>query len=934
MVRPETYFLKWATRRRRRCGVDLRAPGYGLAAALGLALAAPGLSGVGKQENQSAGTPPTFETVRPVLEAHCIKCHGDGLRYAKLDLRDREAMITGGRSGPALVPGNPDRSLLFTQVATGKMPLEGEPPLSETQVELIREWIAGGARTGVHPAAIAASGPGVSYGVSKADRNFWSFRTPLRPSIPEVQHNNRARTPVDAFILKKLEAEGLTLSKDADRRTLIRRAFFDLIGLPPTPDEVDSFVADEKPDAYERLLDRLLASERYGERWGRHWLDAVGYADSDGHWDSDNPRKSAYRYRDYVIRSFNVDKPYDEFLLEQVAGDEMVNLSGEQLEPETIARLEATGYLRTGADPTYEDYDLREYRYTAIDNTIRNFGSSALGLTMHCAKCHDHKFDPIPQRDYYRLEAILKPAYDPDNWIVSEKRGFAEAPLAERERARIHNEPLDKKITSLKETREQQRFAYEDQILAKKLLRFPEALRRDLKAAIRTELEERSDVQRYLAGKFEEELKIEEDELNKAFPEFKDKDTEIEKTIKAVEAKRLVFPHIRGLADMGSTVPDTFLRVRGEYDNFGEKVEPGPLAVLSDPRRPFQVPDLGDGAQTAGLRTALARWLVHPDHPLTARVMVNRIWHYHFGNGLVRTPDNFGKKGERPTHPELLDWLATEFVRGGWSTKAMHKLIMTSTVYRQGSLSSELGARVDGENRLWWRMPLRRADAEAIRDSMLAVAGTLNFEMYGPPVPVQIDKEGEVITAAEPSAWRRSIYLQQRRSRMLTLLQLYDAPVMEFTCPRRSRSTLSTQALHVRNSDFTILQAKYFARRILDEKPKVKNDARVDYAFRLVFGRPASDKEQRMSRGFLERQVDSHERVLAEPQSEPVESTTSVASHADTLDALPADGEGKEAPEPPPVPEPEAEPQSPAEFLAWSDLCHMLLCANEFVYID
>ncbi len=855
----------------------------------------------GQEKKPDAEERSTFLDVQSVLETHCFNCHGADRREGNLDLRTRETMIQGGQSGSAVVPGDGDVSPLLEMISSGKMPPQGEPRLSQAQIALIRQWIAGGALAPAHRREVAVA---ELSGVNDDDRSFWSFRSPVRPEVPPVEHGARVRTPIDAFILRKLEEENLRLSREADRRTLIRRAYFDLIGLPPAPEDVRAFVADLEPRAYERVVDRLLASPRYGERWGRHWLDAVGYADSDGHWDSDNVRESAYRYRDYVIRSFNADKRYDQFLLEQVAGDEMVDLSAEKLEPDMVARLEATGFMRTGADPTYEDYDLREYRYTAIDNTIRNLGSSVMGLTMHCAKCHDHKFDPISQRDYYRLEAILKPAYDPDKWIVSEKRGFTDAALAEQEQAAVHNKPLDERITGLAEQLKEQRLAREDQLLEKKLIALPKILRMDVKAALRTGEEDRSEVQRYLVAKFGDQLEIDEEELTGAFPGFKEQDAVLEKAIEALKEKRIELPHIRGLRDVGAEVPDTFVRLRGEFDAFGEKVAPGPPSMLRDPNRAFEVPNLGAEARTSGLRTALAQWLVDPEHPLTSRVMVNRIWQYHFGEGLVRTPDNFGLKGQRPTHPQLLDWLAREFVRRDWSLKAMHKLIMSSSVYMQSSQMDETAAAADPENRLWWRVPLKRIEAEAFRDSMLAVSGILNLEMYGPPVPVEVNEQGEAVTTNDADTWRRSVYLSQRRSRMLTLLKLFDAPVMEYTCPRREKSTLSTQALHLLNSDFTILMAQHFARRILDEMPAAGEEERIDHAYQLAFAREPSDRELKWTTRFLEQQEENH---LAAPPP-------------------PAAEQAEPAPEEPPEPE--------SRLLAWSDLCHMLLSASEFVYID
>jgi hypothetical protein len=840
----------------------------------------------------ATSSPVLEKDILPILQAKCLACHGEEKPKARLDLRSRAGMLKGGEHGAALVPGAADKSELWRKITADKMPPGDKPKLSETEKALVRAWIEAGANdTG---AGVVTDSP--EAGVTDADRNFWSFKKPVRPAVPVVVAKERVRNPIDAFVIAVLEKKSLSLSPEADRLTLIRRATFDLTGLPPTPVEVGAFLHDSSPDAYEKLIDRLLASPRYGERWGRHWLDLAGYADSEGILDADYVRSAAWRYRDYVIRAFNSDKPYDRFLKEQIAGDELVDYwtayeTQKELSPEVIEGLVATGYLRCASDTSRPDFvtikNAPGYYYQTLDDTVRIVASSTLGLTIQCARCHSHKYDPIPQTDYYRLEAVFMGAYRPAQWVPQVERHLFEMSAAQDKENKENNARIDAAVAPLRKQIEELQKQFGERLFNERLAKLPEAIREDVKTALATEAAKRNEVQKYLAGKFQNELRPEPKTLAKlltdTYPEFKTKHQEAEAVIRAEEAKRRTFPEIRALYDLPGEVKTPLLR-RGDYTKPGPEVQPGTLAVVAT-TKPFVWTLPAKEAKTSGRRLAFAEWLTQPDHPLTSRVLVNRLWLHHFGEGIVSTPENFGRAGSAPSHPELLDWLATELVAQGWSQKAMHRLILTSSVYRQTSTFNPAthanAKQADPDNRLLWRQRLRRLDAEAMRDTILSVSGNLNLQTYGPPVPMQHHGSGEVTTPADASGNRRSIYLQVRRSQPLTLLQVFDQPVMETNCTRRGVSTVSSQALTLLNSDALIQQANAFAGRVLDENP---NDA-IGYALQIAFGRPATDTERAKLNAFLEAQA--------------------------------------------------ARYQGPdAKRKALTDLCHMLLSANEFAYID
>jgi hypothetical protein len=846
-----------------------------------------------------ADTPRFEQDVRPVLTAHCLKCHSAGKKpRAGLDLRTAAGLFRGGESGPALVPGSAERSLLFQMIRKEEMPPRGNPRLTVGEVALLRRWIDAGApadETGV------AGVDAVVARITEQDRNFWAFRKPVRPPVPSVRDTARVRTAVDAFVLARLEAKGLTFSPDADPATLVRRVYLDLLGLPPSPEEADAFLNDPHPDAYERLVDQLLASPHYGERWGRHWLDAAGYADSIG---GDNdpgqvfPREGMDRYRDYVVRSLNDDKPFDRFLLEQLAGDEMDDWrTAPALTPEMREHLIATGFLRTTVDHTYEDELNRPFeRYQVLHDTIENLTTNLLGLTVACARCHDHKFDPISQVEYYRLLAALKPVYNPEAWVKPQDRHLDDVSAKEKEAIDRHNAAISRQVADLNGRIAALRKPYERRLAAVKLAALPEAIRADTEAALATPADKRNAVPKYLADKLGPAVRVSPEEITRSLSDAdRARVAALTQEIAALNGRRRSVGKIQAAWEAGPA-PPTYLFRRGNLATPGAEVQPGFLAVLTDPGSPVLIPSV-PGGTSSGRRTAWARWLTRPDHPLTARVFVNRVWQHYFGEGIVATSDNFGHLGARPTHPELLDWLATEFVRGGWRVKALHRLLVTSTVYRQASAPGPRPAgapdpeAVDPGDQFLWRQRLRRLESEVIRDSVLAVSGTLDRTMGGPPVPIEPRPDGLVVVPDRglptPTArWRRSLYLFSRRNYNLTLLNVFDQPVMATNCTRRIASAVPLQSLTLLNDAVMLEQADHFAARVAaaDTDPR----RQVETAFRLAFARRPTAAEAASSAAFLSKV----ERDYAA----------------------------------------EGLPRAEAERKALARLCHMLLCANEFLY--
>jgi hypothetical protein len=799
-----------------------------------------------------------FESdVRPIFKAYCFECHGEGEKLkGQLDLRLRRLITQAGKSGPALVPGRHDASLLFEKVAQGAMP-PGKKKLSTAEVARIGRWIDEGARTaGPEPLTVATG-----WHPTTQDRSFWAFQPVHRPNVPLVRHSDQVRTPIDTFLLAQLEAHDLTFAPEADKRTLIRRVYFDLAGLPPAPEDVSRFLADTQPDAYERLIDRLLASPHYGEHWGRHWLDVAGYADSDGYTGEDTVRPLAYKYRDYVIRSLNADKPFDEFIREQLAGDEMVPAPYRDLSPGDVEKLTATGFLRMVPDGTGSGtVEQPVARNQVVADTIKVVSSSLLGLTIGCAQCHNHRYDPIPQTDYYRLRAVFEPALNPKNWRTPAQRLIALATTDDRARAA----QIEVEAAKIDQERLKKQQEYIEQTFEKELAKLAEPQREPIRTARKTPVARQTTEQKKLlkdhpsvnvtAGS----LYLYEQKAANDLKSYADKAA----AIRATKPKEDFLP---ALTEVPHQVPTTYLFHRGDHDQPRQAVEPGGLTILDD-MDPLKLPAKEPARPSTGRRLAFAHWLTDGRHPLTARVLVNRVWMHHFGRGIVGTPGDLGFLGERPTHPELLDWLADEFVAGGWRLKRLHKLILTSRIYRQSSQRDSIKDKIDPDNRLVGRMRVRRLEAESVRDAMLTVSGRMNPTPFGPPVPIRVDEVGQVVvgidttdSAGRPtgkviplhgSEWRRSVYIQVRRSRPLAVLEAFDAPLLEPNCESREASTVAPQSLLLMNNEFVLAQAEAFARRVRRASGEEAR-AQVTCAWGHAFGREPAEHEVADAMAFL-----------------------------------------------------------------------------------
>jgi hypothetical protein len=752
------------------------------------------------------------------------------------------------------------------RIEKAEMP-PGKKKLTPAQADLIGRWIAAGAPT-LRPEPTTSGAEGA---FTHEEQTYWAFQPIRRLVVPKVAHSERVITPVDAFVLAPLEARGLTLSPEASKRALLRRASIDLTGLPPTPEETAQFLTDTAPDAYDRLLDRLLASPRYGERWGRHWLDVAGYADSEGYTAEDTIRKDAYKYRDYVIRSFNADKPFDLFIQEQLAGDEMVRPPYENLTPEAIEKLTATGFLRMAPDGTAAGVDQAVARNQVIADTIKIVSTSLLGLTVGCAQCHSHKYDPIPQTDYYRLRAIFEPAYDWKQWRSPPARQVSLYTSADRKKA----QEIEAEAARIDAERLKKQEEYIGKTLDKEIAKLPEPMREPARAARNTPQPKRTPEQTQLLKDYPS-LNVSAGSLylsdHKAAEDLK----QYASRAAAVRATKPVEEYIRALTEVPGQVPTTFLFSRGDHSQPKQALSPGDLTIL-DRAHVAKIPVRDPALPTTGRRLAFARTLTDGKHPLTARVLVNRVWMHHFGRGIVGSPGDLGVLGERPTHPELLDWLADDFMTNGWQLKRFHKLIMRSAAYRQTAsiVESKPGAgpspqAIDPDNRLLWRMPVRRLEAEAIRDSILAASGKLTIKMFGPPVPVMEDEVGQFVVGIEnkngenrPGAviplhgeeFRRSIYVQVRRSRPLAVLDTFDAPAMEPNCEARAASTVAPQALLFMNNDFVLSQSAYMAERVQRE---AGGDARaqIALAWRLAYAGEPTEDEAKEAVAFLAAQAE------------------------------------------------------------------------------
>ncbi|MFO0952805.1 MAG: DUF1549 domain-containing protein [Isosphaeraceae bacterium] len=712
-----------------------------LAAALGLLLYAPTAraqappTSADHAEAMKNGLALFKAKVRGVLVANCLECHGGKSVKGEFDLSDRRPLVSSGA-----IEGGGKASHLYALITHAEEPHmpHKRPKLPAADAEAIAKWIDLGApydrplKEGPLAAAARPEGP------TAEDRNYWAFR-PLRPAAPPaVRDASWPKTPVDRFILAALEAKGIAPNGPADRRALIRRVSFDLVGLPPTPEEVDAFLADRRPDAYERLVDRLLASPRYGERWARHWMDVARFAESHGY-EQDYDRPHAYHYRDFLIRALNADMPYDQFVRWQLAGDELA--------PNDPQAMAATGFLGAGAFPTQlTEAEFESARYNELDDMTATTGTAMLGLTVGCARCHDHKFDPISIGDYYRLATTFTTAI----------RSEIDLPLGPG------GKPTKVQVTS------------------------------------------------------------------EGFPHTKH------------HADDRGFPHF---------YPTTYVLSRGDPEQKKNEAEPGFLRVLmaqGDRDSAWKVPPPAGWTRTSFRRATLARWLTDAEKgsgALAARVMVNRLWQHHFGRGIVATPNDFGAQGDRPTHPELLDWLADDLVRGGWQLKRVHRLLVTSAAYTQSSRSDESRARVDRENLLLWRYTPRRLEAEPVRDSLLAVSGRLDGTMYGPGT-------------LDPNMRRRSVYFFIKRSQLIPAMMLFDWPEHLVSIGRRSSTTTAPQALLFMNSPLGRSAAEGLASRL----DPARTPESVREAYRIAFGREPEPAESGAAASFLAAQAAAHAR--------------------------------------------------------------------------
>lgn len=843
--------------------------------------------------------PPSFEKdVLPLLTAKCHDCHGGDVQEARLDLRTLSEILRGGENGPAIVRGEPHSSLLMDLVANGQMPPGKDDKLSAEELGLLRRWIKAGAPANEKFVALSPHAQ-----VTEADRNYWAFQPPRKVAEPPVRNEARVRSPIDRFLLSRLEQKALGFSPDADKAVLIRRAYLDLIGLPPEPAAVDAFLKDERPNAYERLIDELLKSPHYGERWGRHWLDAAGYVD--GKLDNDlgtmYPNNGIWRYRDYVIQAFNDDLPFDQFLTEQLAGDELVDWRGaETFDARAKSLLTATGFLRNVDDHTdFDQYGI-EKRYEVLNETLDMFSTAVLGLTFECCRCHNHKYDPLPQRDYYRLMACFEPAFNPHAWKKPKDRYLADVSPKERAAIDQRNAEIDQQVAELSKGEAALRQQVRQRVLETRFNSIPEVIRGDVRQAVELKADQRSEVQKYLAEKFAKTLTIADADIDTAL-------TEAEKTSlktsaeqrTALSAQKKSYGVIQALWDVGPP-PVSHVHRRGNVKAHGVLVQPGFPEILQPVVTSANATAEGTKGETSGRRLALARWLTQPDHPLTARVFVNRVWHHHFGRGIVETLGNFGHSGSQPSHPELLDWLAVDFIQHGWSIKRLHRQIMLSTAYRQSSRrpargldeSTGSGESLDPDNRLLWRMNLRRLEAEVVRDSVLAVSGSLDRTAGGPPVEITNPADGlsEAKPAPTPtSPNRRSVYLFARRVYPLKFLEIFDAPIMPVNCTQRMNSATVLQSLAVLNSEFLFAQSDALAARISAVAgPEVGE--RVKLGFQIVFSRQPAESELAKSIAFLTEQEQGYVST--------------------------------------------GNPAEKARQLALADFCHMLLSSNEFLYVE
>jgi len=825
--------------------------------------------------------------IQPILEQNCLGCHGPSMQSSRLDLSTSEGALRGGARGSAIVPGKAEDSRIYRMISgldKPQMPLGGNK-LTDEQIAAIKNWINQGAKwDGVTVGAkVPADATHALVDMNKvpqisADaRNYWAFKLPMQAPLPQT-----ARTfsnPIDRFLEKAREQKGLKVAPKADQLTLVRRAYMDLIGLPPTPEEVEAYMKDTAPGTWERLIDKLLASPHYGERWGRHWLDAARYADSSGY-ENDTDQPNMWRYRDYVIKAFNEDKPYNTFVKEQIAGDEIPNRTDDS--------LIATGFLRAGPRVRNHEHANPARRYDYLDDVLGAIGKGMLGLTVQCARCHDHKFDPITQKDYYSMEASIF--------------GYVEVeyPLGPREEADAYMRKITEiteKVAALKDQIDAIDKPYHDKLALEEIRKkFPPEVVRAVEKpeSERTPGEKLIAIQVLDTGGGRSTAAAVDKIMS---PEDAAKKKALNDQIAAINAETPPTPPLASIVTDGDwrsvalgygdrnegacpkceleyvgagkfidfgpgkgnyKVPPSYFLLRGDPDSKAYPMKPGFISVITTGNPPTELPP-ADG-RTSGRRLALAEWIISRDNPLPARVIVNRIWEHHFGKGIVPTLDNFGKMGEQPSNQELLDWLAVEFMNKGWSIKQMQRLIMTSEAYQMASeYNDEASAKIDPEDTYLWRYRIQRLEGEIIRDNILSVAGSIDLKMGGPAIFPHVDDSfiktlfrGIYRNPEGDSAdqWRRSIYIYQKRTLPNPMLQVFDLPDMSQSFGARYVSTVPTQALQLMNDDFVLNQAQLFADRV---KKEAGNDVakQVDLAYRIALTRPPTEREKSLATDMI-----------------------------------------------------------------------------------
>jgi mono/diheme cytochrome c family protein len=793
---------------------------------------------------QSKGSVDFVRDVQPIFQARCTSCHGSEVQMSELRLDQRHSALKGGKSGiPAIVSGKSSESLLIRYVS-GIDPKTIMPPTGERlgaeQVALLRQWIDQGA-----PWPEETTVPKRS---SREASDHWAFKSVQAPAVPPVKNSAWVRNPIDNFVLAKLESKSWTPSPLAEPRALLRRIYLDVIGMPPSLAEQESFLQSPTPEALDGVTSGLLARSNYGERWARHWLDLVRYAETNGY-ERDAIKPHVWRYRDYVIRSLNDDKPFDRFIVEQLAGDELPDVNAET--------LTATGFYRLGPWDD-EPADPKEDRFDQLEDMLSTTSQVFLGLTLGCARCHDHKFEPLTQTDYYRMLAIF-------NGLQRPRRGRTELDLPIGRHLEVEAElSRDRLIEAFTQQLAELRDSHRKEILESK----PSALPAEAITAFLTDPPKRDEAQRKLVKEHSALL----DELIDAAapPDEKRKINSLKDKIKQAQSLTADLPRGYYMVEPEAVPSPTHVLVRGKAANLGSEVAPGVPAVLAEQQPVFPTPQ-----RTSLRRLTLAQWIASPDNPFTARVIVNRIWQHHFGEGLVRTPSDFGRMGEKPTHPELLDWLSNWFVREGWSLKKLHRLILTSNSYRMAKSWNPRFGLEDPENRFLWRVSPRRLEVEALWDSTLMVSGQLNSQMYGPsmyPFVPEAALEGHSDPDKiwkpfdEADASRRAIYAFIKRSMLVPLFEVLDFCDTARTAASRQVTSVAPQALSLFNGDFVNRQSRHFARR-LEVEAGLDTGQQVERAYLLALCRPVSVREKADMLDFLKRETEQRLKECTEQPS-------------------------------------------------------------------